>query len=201
MTSAPRVVLLVGGATGTGKSTVATEVAHRLGITRVTSTDFVRETMRAFFRPEVMPAIHVSSFEGDPLIETFLDQTRQVLVGVSALLARAEKEHYPLVLEGVHLVPGLLQPPPDPTVVQCVLAVHDADRHAANFFVREETSQGLRPMDKYLDALDHIRLVQDVIVEEANAHRVPVVDSGDVLAAVEVVLDLVWTTARSVERV
>ena len=56
-------VLLVGGATGTGKSTVATEVAYRLGITRVTSTDFVRQTMRAFFSHEFMPAIHYSSFE------------------------------------------------------------------------------------------------------------------------------------------
>jgi 2-phosphoglycerate kinase len=199
--SRPRVLLLVGGATGTGKSTVATEVAHRLGITRVTSTDFVRETMRAFFSPEVMPAIHVSSFEGDPLVETFLDQTRQVLVGVRALLTRAEKEHYPLVLEGVHLVPGLLQPPPDPTVVQCVLAVQDPDRHAANFFVRDETSQGLRPMNKYLDFLEKIRLVQDVIVEEAQVHGVPVVDSGDVLAAVESVLELVRATLPSTERV
>jgi 2-phosphoglycerate kinase len=38
-------IVLIGGATGTGKSTVATEVAYRLGITRVTSTDFVRQTM------------------------------------------------------------------------------------------------------------------------------------------------------------
>ena len=51
-------ILLVGGATGTGKSTVATEVAYRLGITRVTSTDFVRQTMRAFFSREFMPSIH-----------------------------------------------------------------------------------------------------------------------------------------------
>src|SRR4051794_34993417 len=57
------VILLVGGATGTGKSTVATDVAYRLGITRVTSTDFVRQTMRAFFSQEFMPAIHHSSFE------------------------------------------------------------------------------------------------------------------------------------------
>ena len=53
-------ILLVGGATGTGKSTVATDVAYRLGITRVTSTDFVRQTMRAFFSREFMPAIHHS---------------------------------------------------------------------------------------------------------------------------------------------
>jgi len=52
------VIVLVGGATGTGKSTVATEAAYRLGITRVTSTDFVRQTMRAFFSQEFMPSIH-----------------------------------------------------------------------------------------------------------------------------------------------
>ena len=40
-------ILLVGGATGTGKSTITTEVAHRLGITRVTSTDFVRQARRS----------------------------------------------------------------------------------------------------------------------------------------------------------
>src|SRR5207237_130656 len=57
------IVLLIGGATGTGKSTVATEIAYRLGITRVTSTDFVRQTMRAFFSQDFMPAIHYSSFE------------------------------------------------------------------------------------------------------------------------------------------
>src|SRR5262245_33331037 len=56
-------IVLIGGATGTGKSTVATEVAYRLGVTRVTSTDFVRQTLRAFFSPEFMPSIHYSIFE------------------------------------------------------------------------------------------------------------------------------------------
>ncbi len=77
------VILLIGGATGTGKSTVATEAAYRLGITRVTSTDFVRQTMRAFFSHEFMPSIHYSSFEAgnalrspeeadDPMLAGFL---------------------------------------------------------------------------------------------------------------------------------
>ena len=54
---------MIGGGTGSGKSSVATEVAHRLGITRVTSTDVIRHTMRAFFSEQFMPTIHYSSFE------------------------------------------------------------------------------------------------------------------------------------------
>ena len=110
------IVILVGGATGTGKSTVATEIAYRLGITRVTSTDFIRQTMRAFFSHEFMPSIHYSSFEAglavpdadDPLVAGFLEQSRQVLVGVRASIERALQEGWSIVLEGVHLVPGLL---------------------------------------------------------------------------------------------
>src|SRR4051794_116613 len=110
------IVILVGGATGTGKSTVATEIAYRLGITRVTSTDFVRQTMRAFFSHEFMPSIHYSSFEAavampeadDPLVAGFLEQSRYVLVGVQASIERALQEGWSMVLEGVHLVPGLL---------------------------------------------------------------------------------------------
>src|SRR5580765_8777711 len=94
------ILLFVGGATGTGKSTVATEAAHRLGITRVTSTDFIRQTIRAFFSAEFMPSVHQSSFEthalggetGDQLLDGFLEQTHNVLVGVDAVIGRALTE-------------------------------------------------------------------------------------------------------------
>ena len=82
------IILLVGGATGTGKSTVATDVAYRLGITRVTSTDFVRQTMRAFFSREFMPAIHYSSFEAGRAIGRRRTPTRQQ--GCARRLPRAD---------------------------------------------------------------------------------------------------------------
>ena len=94
------VILLIGGATGTGKSTVATEVAHRLGIHRVTSTDVVRETLRAFFAPEYMPSIHRSSFDAEPgeeLVEAFLAQTKEVLVAVEAAVERARETGVPVI--------------------------------------------------------------------------------------------------------
>ena len=115
-------LLLVGGATGTGKSTIATEAAHRLGITRVTSTDFIRQTMRAFFSEEFMPV--------DPLLE--LRSAARADEGGGGGVGRRRDPRLPRsdaerarrrrrctrargrpsagrsVLEGVHLVPGMV---------------------------------------------------------------------------------------------
>jgi 2-phosphoglycerate kinase len=198
-------LLLVGGATGTGKSTIATEAAHRLGITRVTSTDFIRQTMRAFFSEEFMPSVHYSSFEaklaltraeeeesGDSAILGFLDQTRNVLVGAQAALERAATEHWSMVLEGVHLVPGMMAADfPGAFVVQCVVAIEDETLHRSHFWVREYATDGLRPLDKYLDALPRIRQIQDYIVERARRYDVAVIQNDSLDRAIGDVLDLV----------
>jgi 2-phosphoglycerate kinase len=208
------IVLLVGGATGTGKSTIATETAHRLGITRVTSTDFIRQTMRAFFSPQFMPSVHYSSFEAalalahsdedisaDATLLGFLDQTRNVLVGVEAALDRALTEHWSMVMEGVHLVPGMIETHRrDALVVHCVVAISDEDRHRSHFWVRDAATDGLRPLEKYLDGLEEIRLLQDAIVERAQRHDVPVIENTSLDQAVGEVLDLVLTSADALSR-
>jgi 2-phosphoglycerate kinase len=203
-------LLLVGGATGTGKSTIATEAAHRLGITRVTSTDFIRQTMRTFFSKEFMPSVHYSSFEarlaltraeeeesGDAAILGFLDQTRNVLVGVDAALERAATERWSIVLEGVHLVPGMVDVSyPGAFVVQCVVAIEDENLHRSHFWVRDHATEGLRPLEKYLDSLPQIREIQDYLVERARRHDVPVIYNDSLDNAVGDVLDLVLRRAN-----
>jgi 2-phosphoglycerate kinase len=206
------VIVLVGGATGTGKSTVATEAAYRLGITRVTSTDFVRQTMRAFFSQEFMPSIHYSSFEAaaglrdpeqaeDPVVAGFLEQTRYVLVGVRASIERALEEGWSMMLEGVHLVPGMLPRIEGALVVQCVLAIEDEEEHSTHFMARDAGLDGHRPHAKYIERLDDIRRVQDHIVRRARRHRVPVITHTDMRSAIDAVLELVLASAEQVQRV
>jgi len=201
------IIVLVGGATGTGKSTVATEVAYRFGITRVTSTDFMRQTMRAFLSQEFMPSIHYSSFEvpGEGglggVVEGFVEQTRNVLIGVRALIERALQEGWSLVLEGVHLVPGMLPPVEGAMVVHCVLAIEDEQLHESHFWVRDASSDGLRPVQKYLDALGDIRLVQDFILDQARTAAVPVVENGSIELSIGTVMELVLSSAERYSRV
>jgi 2-phosphoglycerate kinase len=200
-------IVLIGGATGTGKSTVAAEVAHRLGITRLTSTDFIRQTMRAFFSKEFMPAIHTSSFEagtvvepdvtGDPTVVGFLEQSRQVCVGVDAALRRALTEGWSLVLEGVHLVPGLVPAELEgAVVVQVVMKLADEDIHRMHFHVRDSATGGTRAMAKYLDRLDDIRRIQSVLVSRALREGVPVVENANVDRSIDEVVSLVLDAAE-----
>ena len=197
-------IVLVGGATGTGKSTIMTEVAHRLGITRVTSTDFVRQTMRAFFSEAFMPTIHYSSFEAgralalaegdrrDANVTGFLEQTRNVLVGMRAVIDRALTEGHSVALEGVHVVPGMLPSALDGAIVcQCLIAISDEDEHARHFYVRDADSEGLRPVEKYLNALPDIRKIQDLLVARAEEAGVPVIENSEREAAVDAVIRLV----------
>jgi len=200
-------IVLIGGSTGTGKSTIAAEVAHRLGITRVTSTDFIRQTMRAFFSEEFMPTIHRSSFaageavvgevKGDPTIVGFVEQSRHVSVGIDAAIRRALTEGWSIVLEGVHLVPGLV-----PTEVEGALVVHvivaipDEEAHRMHFHIRDVTTGGIRAMDKYLDHLDAIRVVQAHLVERAIREGVPVVENANVERAIDEVVEHVLRAAE-----
>src|SRR5262245_43207994 len=199
------IVILIGGATGTGKSTVATEIAYRLGITRVTSTDFIRQTMRAFFSHDFMPSIHYSSFEaavatpeaGDPLVAGFLEQSRNVLVGVQASIERALQEGWSMVLEGVHLVPGLTPAIESGAVGSaCVLKNCDETAHAQHCFARDAGTE--RPMAKYLDRFEEIRRLQDFIVGRAERAGVDVIENESADHATAAVAELVLSAAERV---
>jgi len=201
------IIVLIGGSTGTGKSTIAAEVAHRLGITRVTSTDFIRQTMRAFFSREFMPTIHYSSFEaglaldddvtGDPAIVGFVDQCRHVCVGVDAAIGRALTEGWSMVLEGVHLVPGLVPAELEGALlVHAVVEIADEDVHRMHFHVRDAATGGIRAMDKYLDRLGDIRRVQTYLVGRARREGVPVVENANVERTIDTVIELVMQASE-----
>ena len=207
------VILIIGGATGTGKSTLATELAYRLGISRITSTDVVRQVMRAFFSPALMPSLHYSSFEagggmkmpmpdpdqGDRALYGFIQQAEQVAVGAVAVVERAVLEGLSTVVEGVHLVPGLVEPPPDhdATIVNVMLAIEDEEAHQSHFVARDSASGGARALERYLQHFGEIRRIQDYLLGRAQRMNVPVVDATDGDAALRSVLDLILERAMA----
>jgi 2-phosphoglycerate kinase len=97
-----------------------------------------------------------------------------------------------MVLEGVHLVPGMLPKQIEGAlVVECVLAIDDAEAHASHFWIRDTDSEGVRPYEKYLDSFDDIRLIQTYILGRAQKHGVPVIANGSIEDAIGEVMELV----------
>jgi 2-phosphoglycerate kinase len=201
------IVVLIGGATGVGKSTLATQLATRLGIVRVVATDAIREVLRAVFSRELMPSLHTSSFEAgsllreppsrDAVVVGFREQTAAVAVGVNALLDRAAMEGTSLIIEGAHIVPGFL----DLTAwedrivsVPLIVTVEDEDTHRSHFAARAADHAG-RSASRYLEQMDSIMRVQRYIRSQALSHGVPVVANHGFDRALAAIIDLVMDRA------
>ncbi len=185
------VIVLLGGTAGVGKTSLALGVAHRLGIDRVLSTDSIRQIMRIMLSCDLAPAIHASSYEahqllapgalgrGDPVLEGFHAQAATVSVGVRAMMDRAVAENASLVLDGVSLVPGVIELDAyadKADVIFLVVSTLDEDAFRTRFEARAE-GQRKRAPHRYLESLAAILKIQERLLALAEEHDVPIVDN------------------------
>lgn len=202
-------IVLIGGTTGVGKSTIATEIAHRLGITRIISTDSIREVMRGIFSKDVMPAIYESSFNAwrclrvpvpqgaNPVIVGFREQTAVVTTGIKSLIERAVVEGMSMVVEGIHLVPGYIDPAEfsQATVVQLIVTVDDEESHRSHFYIREVQTGGERPLERYRANFDNIRLLGHYIEDLSREHGTHILHSHQLDRTVAETLEFIVNAA------
>lgn len=207
------IVILIGGAPGVGKSSLASEIGYRLGISRIVSSDSVRQALRSLISAELSPALHASSFsawraellpgEGKfakpkrkRVIRGFQRQVQQLGTALSAIVQRNIDENTSLVMEGIHLVPGFLATEAfeGATVVEFVIRVSDEEEHKGHFGLREVQTRQRRPREGYLEHFPEIRILQNFIVSRAERAGVPVIEAGDFDDAVESAIELVLNT-------
>ncbi|MDG2050863.1 MAG: hypothetical protein P8M78_11940 [Myxococcota bacterium] len=184
------VILLLGGAAGVGKTSLALAVAQRLGIRRVLSTDSIRNVMRLTLSSELMPALHASSFNAhrgaltpgeneEALVEGFMDQSRAVSVGARAIVERAIEENTSLVLDGVSLVPGLIDLEAyrsSAHIYFLLVARLDEDAFRGHFELRAKR-QKHRQAARYVERMSEILTIQEWLLELADRYQTPIVDN------------------------
>lgn len=186
----PRLVL-VGGCTGTGKSTFGMEVALKQGILKCVSTDTIREVTRAF-DPDT-PALHRSSYSGDmdPLVG-WKEASAVLDKGIGALVDDALKRGVSLVLEGVHIVPsnGLLDKwrASGGIALGCLLVVPDPEAHRGLIYKRGEVT-GKGELKKMV-AFERIRKIQDEMIRLAEESEWVIVEQKIAPDPIDVVTEL-----------
>ena len=194
--SARPLLLLICGTVGSGKSTIATEVAHLLEIVRIQSTDMLREVMRMMMPKKLLPVLHTSSFDAwktlpiqgmkdrdkEQLVaEGYRSQVDLLAVPCEAVLQRAQEESVPIILEGVHAHPDLCEQVPensDAITVHVTLAVLKSRELKSRLRGRgSEVPQ--RRAKRYLNKFDSIWALQTFLLTEADRCDVPIITNSD----------------------
>jgi 2-phosphoglycerate kinase len=79
-----------------------------------------------------------------------------------------------------------------------MLGIRDEEIHRTHFWIRDETSDGIRPVDRYIAGLPEIRMIQEYLLDRAARGDVPVIENNSQADAVDAVMDLVLEQAERV---
>jgi 2-phosphoglycerate kinase len=198
-------LVLVGGTAGCGKSTISTELAHRLDIVRIQSTDMLREVMRMMLPKRLLPALHTSSFrawevlpqggnhqpELDEVVASGYQTQAEILsVACEGAIQRALTERVSLILEGVHIYPTLLKkipPPEDAVIVPIMMGVLNPEELRSRLKGRGRQVPDRRSK-RYLKHFDSIWRLQSFLLSEADKAGVPIILNDDREAAMREVM-------------
>lgn len=176
-TQQKHLMILLGGTSGSGKSTVATLLSARLGIPTVLSTDSLRHLLRNFRSKEEEPALFTSTYEcakltppsaceGGPsderkrLIKGYKRQCEAVQDYVLKVLAAYSARQESVIVEGVHLTGILMKVAMKQFPRSCLpflLNIAKSEKHLNRFAVRSKLMTTDPTNNKYAKHFAEIR--------------------------------------------
>ena len=186
-------VILIGSASGIGKSTIAAELAKKLEIKHLIETDFIRAVVRGIIGKDYAPALHTSSYNAYKTLrdkEKYDDNIELICAGIEEhasfvipaieqVIRRAISDFDDVIIEGVHLIPGLInidQFKSDANVYFFILS-SDEESHKGRFVKRAiQIHRG----GKQLDHFTENRIIHDFLIKKADEHNVPVIQTESV---------------------
>ncbi len=204
------IIILIGGSTGAGKSTISTIMSNRLNISRVVSTDAIREIMRTSVSDKLIKPLQGSSYNAykylalpptgvSPVILGFREQVMAVTVGIEAIIKRSVEEKIDTIIEGAHVVPGYINIKNlenKALIEHFIIIVEDEKLHKEHFVKRTFETQGSRPMQRYLRHLKNIRMIQGYIQELAAKNNVKILDNYNLDHTLVEAMDLMFERVK-----
>ncbi len=201
-TSQKPLIILIGGASGVGTSSMAFELANRLRLKNLISTDMIREVMRKIVSKELSPVIHKSSFDAhesirtpsiriDSVIEGYISHVDVVNVGIEAIIERSVKEGISTIIEGVHIVPGFIRKDlmENNNIIIFTLIVEDEESHKQRFYARCRQPWVKRSLERYMDNFDTIRKTQRFLIEQAKIHDSRIINNVDISQTIDIMVN------------
>ena len=207
-------VILIGSASGIGKSTIAAELAKKLNIKHLIESDFIRAVVRGIIGKEYAPALHSSSYDAyknlrnksrytsyeDLVSAGFDEHASYVIPALEKIIQRAITDFDDIIIEGVHLVPGLINIDQfkDYANIYFFILSSDEESHQERFVKRAvEIHRG----GKQLDFFKENRIIHDHLLNQAMSNDVNVITSETIEKTLEKILGIINKSCTTVNLV
>ena len=105
-------LILIGGISGAGKTTVGNALLTNLELDHSIGTGWIRQILTTQLKKENYPELFTHSFQPITDItpfENFTNGSNSIAPAVEACLKRAKSEGTSLIVEGVYLMPGIIE--------------------------------------------------------------------------------------------
>lgn len=205
-------VILIGSASGIGKSTIAAELAKELNIKHLIESDFIRAVVRGIIGKEYAPALHSSSYDAyksirnksrytsyeDLISAGFDDHASYVIPALEKVIQRAITDYDDIIIEGVHLVPGLIniEQFKDYANIYFFVLSSDEESHKERFVKR---AVQIHRGGKQLDFFKENRIIHDHLLELARANNVHIINSETIEKTLEQILGIINKSCTTIK--
>ena len=197
-------VILIGSASGIEKSTIAAELAKELNIKHLIESDFIRAVVRGIIGKEYAPALHSSSYDAykhlrnknryedynDLVSAGFDEHASYVIPALEKIIQRAITDYDDIVIEGVHLVPGLIDIEQFKEYANIYFFVlsSDEESHKERFVKRAiQIQRG----GKQLDFFKENRIIHDHLLKQAEKNDVEVIKAETIEKTLDSILAII----------
>ena len=205
-------VILIGSASGIGKSTIAAELAKQLNIKHLIESDFIRAVVRGIIGKEYAPALHSSSYDAykhlrnknryedytDLVSAGFDEHASYVIPALEKIIQRAITDYDDIVIEGVHLVPGLIDIEQFREYANIYFFVlsSDEESHKERFVKRAiQIHRG----GKQLDFFKENRIIHDHLLKQAEKNDVEIIKAETIAKTLDSILSVINKACTTVK--
>ena len=205
-------VILIGSASGIGKSTIASQLAKKLNIKHLIESDFIRAVVRGIIGKEYAPALHSSSYDAyknlrnktnfksyeDLVSAGFDEHASYVIPGIEKIIQRAITDFDDIIIEGVHLVPGLIniEQFKDFAEIYFFILSSDEESHKERFVKRAiQIHRG----GKQLDFFTENRIIHNHLLHEAENNNVSIIKTENIDKSVEQILTIINKASTNIK--
>jgi 2-phosphoglycerate kinase len=192
-------IILLGGASYIGKSTLSLKLGNKLNISQIVDLDVIRAILRAERTYDEDPYLYFCSttawkYKGretkSNVINSFIRYSKSLEKSVKIIIDRSYELGKPTIIEGVHLIPTMYREYGNRINFYRFMLTAQRDLHFANIAARKEEFGG-RSVIRFYERFSKARIINDYLIADAYKNRIPCIINTSLKSAEKEIIQII----------